>query len=93
MASFEYIGLLDRVFFSPFVPARYWNETTMFSDRIFVGSLFGNKKEYKYLSDSTRAFPQREGFIELMEQSGLRVDKTVELMLGIVIIYVGVKKL
>ena len=59
----------------------------------FVGSLFGNKKEYKYLSDSTRAFPQREGFIELMEQSGLRVDKTVELMLGIVIIYVGVKKL
>jgi hypothetical protein len=27
-----------------------------------------------------------------MEQSGLRVEKTVELMLGIVIIYVGVKK-
>ncbi len=57
-----------------------------------VASVFGNRNEYKYLSDSTRAFPQREGFIELMEQSGLRVEKTVELMLGIVIIYVGVKE-
>ena len=56
-----------------------------------VASVFGNKKEYKYLSDSTSAFPQREEFIELMEKSGLRVEKTVELMLGIVIIYVGVK--
>ncbi len=55
-----------------------------------VASVFGNKNEYKYLSDSTSAFPQRERFIELMEKSGLRVDKKVELMLGIVIIYVGV---
>ncbi len=55
-----------------------------------VASVFGNKNEYKYLSDSTSAFPQRQGFIKLMEQSGLRVEKTVELMLGIVIIYVGV---
>jgi len=55
-----------------------------------VASAFGNKNEYKYLSDSTSAFPQREEFIKLMEQSGLRVEKTVELMLGIVIIYVGV---
>lgn len=55
-----------------------------------VASVFGNRNEYKYLSDSTSAFPQREGFIELMENSGLRVEKTVELMLGIVIIYVGV---
>lgn len=56
-----------------------------------VASVFGNKSEYKYLSDSTSAFPQREDFIKLMEKSGLRVEKTVELMLGIVIIYVGVK--
>ena len=55
-----------------------------------VASVFGNRSEYKYLSDSTSAFPQRERFTELMESSGLRVEKTVELMLGIVIIYIGV---
>lgn len=56
-----------------------------------VASLFGNKNEYRYLSDSTSAFPQREGFIKLMEKSGFRAEKSIELMLGIVIIYVGVK--
>lgn len=57
-----------------------------------VGSLFGTKNEYKYLSDSTSAFPQREKFLDLMERSGLAPEKTVEMMLGIVILYTGVKR-
>lgn len=57
-----------------------------------VGSLFGTKNEYKYLSDSTSAFPQREKFLDLMERSGLAPEKSVEMMLGIVILYTGVKR-
>jgi len=56
-----------------------------------VASIFGNKSEYKYLSDSTSAFPQREIFLNLLEESGFKAEKSIELMLGIVIIYVGVK--
>jgi demethylmenaquinone methyltransferase/2-methoxy-6-polyprenyl-1,4-benzoquinol methylase len=57
----------------------------------FVGSLFGTGVEYKYLSESTSAFPQRERFVKLMEDAGFRAGKPVELMMGIVIIYTGVK--
>lgn len=57
-----------------------------------VASVFGTRKEYKYLSDSTSAFPQREGFQKLMQDAGLSPQKTIELMLGIVIIYIGVNK-
>ena len=57
----------------------------------FIGSLFGTGSEYRYLSDSTSAFPQREGFIKLMEEAGLRPEKSIELMMGIAIIYLGVK--
>lgn len=57
-----------------------------------VGSLFGTKNEYKYLSDSTSAFPQREKFLDLMEKSGLSPEKSVEMMLGIVILYTGVRR-
>ncbi len=57
-----------------------------------VGSLFGTKSEYKYLSDSTTAFPQREKFLDLMKESGLTPEKSVEMMLGIVILYTGVKR-
>lgn len=56
-----------------------------------VASIFGNKNEYKYLSDSTSAFPQRDIFMNLLEKSGFKAEKSIELMLGIVIIYVGVK--
>jgi len=56
-----------------------------------VGSLFGTRKEYQYLSDSTSSFPQREKFLELMKQSGFTPEKSVEMMLGIVILYTGVK--
>ena len=57
-----------------------------------VGSLFGTGSEYRYLSESTSAFPQRESFVKLMEEAGFRTAKTVELMMGIVVIYVGIKK-
>lgn len=57
-----------------------------------VGSLFGTKSEYKYLSDSTSAFPQREKFLDLMKESGLTPEKSIEMMLGIVILYTGVKR-
>ncbi|HML95809.1 MAG TPA: ubiquinone/menaquinone biosynthesis methyltransferase [Thermodesulfobacteriota bacterium] len=57
-----------------------------------VGSLFGTRREYKYLSDSTSAFPQREKFLDLMKESGLEPEKSAEMMLGIVILYTGVKR-
>jgi len=57
----------------------------------FVGSLFGSKKEYKYLSDSTSEFPQREKFIEIMKDAGLKYQESIELMIGSVIIYRGIK--
>ncbi len=57
-----------------------------------VGSLFGTGSEYRYLSESTSAFPQRESFVKLMEDAGFEAGKTIELMMGIVVIYVGIKK-
>ena len=58
----------------------------------FVGSFFGSEKEYKYLSDSTSEFPQREKFLELMTQAEFNTDESIELMIGTVIIYRGIKK-
>ena len=57
-----------------------------------VGSLFGTGSEYRYLSESTSAFPQRESFIKLMEEAGFETGKTIELMMGAVVIYLGIKK-
>jgi len=57
-----------------------------------VGSLFGSKKEYKYLSDSTSEFPQREKFLELMKEAQFEPQESIELMIGTVIIYSGIKK-
>lgn len=57
----------------------------------FVGSLFGTGVEYRYLSESTSSFPQREGFVKLIEEAGFRAGEPIELMMGIVIIYTGVK--
>ena len=58
----------------------------------FIGSLFGNQKEYKYLSDSTSEFPQREKFVEVLNDAGLKNLESKELMIGTVIIYTGIKK-
>lgn len=56
-----------------------------------VGSLFGTGGEYRYLSDSTSAFPQREDFIHLLKEAGFKPDKSIELMMGIVIIYTALR--
>lgn len=58
----------------------------------FVGSLFGSEKEYKYLSDSTSEFPQRKRFLELLSNAEFATDESIELMIGTVIIYRGIKK-
>jgi len=57
----------------------------------FIGSFFGSKKEYKYLSDSTSNFPQREKFLELMKEARFVSLNSIELMIGTVIIYTGEK--
>jgi len=58
----------------------------------FLGSFFGKRNEYKYLVDSIPGFPQRESFTKLMEDAGFTVKKPIELTMGTVIIYVGVKE-
>ncbi len=57
----------------------------------FLGSFFGKRNEYQYLVDSIPKFPQREIFTKLMEEAGFTVKKPIELTMGTVIIYVGVK--
>jgi demethylmenaquinone methyltransferase / 2-methoxy-6-polyprenyl-1,4-benzoquinol methylase len=57
----------------------------------FIGSFFGKKNEYKYLARSIPEFPQRDRFIQLMEKAGFRVKKPIELTMGAVVIYIGVK--
>lgn len=59
----------------------------------FIGSLFGRREEYKYLAESTSNFPQRDSFTGLMKQAGFKVEKPVELTMGTVILYIGVKDL
>ena len=58
----------------------------------FIGSFFGSEKEYKYLSDSTSQFPQREKFLEIMKDAEFTTQESIELMIGTVIIYRGIKK-
>lgn len=57
----------------------------------FIGSLFGSRKEYKYLSDSTSQFPQREVFINIMSECGFKNCEFSELSFGIAVIYTGIK--
>jgi len=56
-----------------------------------IASVFGSKKEYKYLSESTSKFPQRSTFTDMMKEVGLTPIKSIELTMGIAIIYVGSK--
>ena len=57
----------------------------------FIGSLFGSRKEYKYLSESTHDFPKRENFLNSMRNSGFKQNELMELSLGISILYSGIK--
>ena len=56
-----------------------------------IGKLFGRKKEYKYLSESTLSFPQRKEFIRSMAECGFINCEYEELTLGTVILYSGTK--
>ncbi len=56
-----------------------------------IGKIVGRQKEYKYLSESTLAFPQRNEFIESMIDCGFKHCKYEELTLGTVILYSGRK--
>ena len=58
----------------------------------FIGSFFGSKTEYKYLSDSTSEFPQREKFLKIMKEAQFMPQEYIELMIGTVIIYTGIKE-
>lgn len=58
----------------------------------FIGSFFGKRNEYKYLVHSIPKFPQRDHFTQLMENAGFRVKKPIELTMGAVVIYIGVKE-
>jgi len=57
----------------------------------FIGSLFGSRKEYRYLSDSTTEFPQREVFKDILENCGFNECKFTGLSFGIAVIYTGIK--
>ncbi len=50
-----------------------------------------NKKAYKYLNDSAKAFPDRQAFIDILNESGFCETSFKPLSLGICCIYSGRK--
>ncbi len=56
-----------------------------------VASVFNKREEYRYLGDSISKFPDRDNFISLLKEAGFLLEKSIELMIGTVIIYVGFK--
>lgn len=56
-----------------------------------VASVFNKGEEYRYLGDSISIFPDRDNFTDLLKEAGFDVEKSIELMVGTVIIYVGLK--
>lgn len=84
------VGILEfslpvNKFFSPI----YMNYLNYFFP--LIGSLLGVRKEYEYLGDSISKFPNRENFIQLMEQAGFVKNVFFELNVGTVILYLGRK--
>lgn len=58
----------------------------------FLASLFSsNKKAYEYLSSSIIHFPSMEEFSQIMEQSGLMVEKSIAMTFGITRLFIGSK--
>ena len=57
----------------------------------FIGSFLGVREEYKYLGDSISKFPNREEFLELMEDVGFQKNVYFEMNVGTVILYLGRK--
>jgi demethylmenaquinone methyltransferase/2-methoxy-6-polyprenyl-1,4-benzoquinol methylase len=56
-----------------------------------VASVFNKREEYRYLGDSISNFPDRDKFIGLLKEAGFLLEKSIELMIGTVILYVGLK--
>jgi len=52
-----------------------------------VGSFYGRGKEYRYLSESAAAFPQREKFVSDLEAAGFRNCRYREFTMGVVALY------
>jgi len=58
----------------------------------FLASFFSsNKKAYQYLSSSIIHFPSMEEFCQIMEQSGLKVKKSIAMTFGITRLFIGSK--
>lgn len=56
-----------------------------------IGSIFGASEEYRYLGDSISKFPNRDNFINLMQNAGFKNCRYEELNIGTVIMYRGFK--
>jgi len=56
-----------------------------------IGSILGVREEYEYLGDSISKFPNRDNFVQLMEQAGFVKNVFFELNIGTVIMYLGRK--
>ncbi|MCU0388298.1 MAG: bifunctional demethylmenaquinone methyltransferase/2-methoxy-6-polyprenyl-1,4-benzoquinol methylase UbiE [Chitinophagaceae bacterium] len=55
------------------------------------GMISGNKKAYKYLNDSIKAFPEGKRFLDIMQEAGYADCYKKTLSLGICTIYCGSK--
>lgn len=58
---------------------------------IIGGLLTGNKEAYVYLPETSAAFPDREKFLELMNEAGFKNSRYKSLFLGISYIYIAEK--
>ncbi len=56
-----------------------------------VGAMYGRGKQYRYLAESTAAFPQRQNFVRHLENAGFRNCHYYELTMGIVALYSATK--
>jgi demethylmenaquinone methyltransferase/2-methoxy-6-polyprenyl-1,4-benzoquinol methylase len=54
-----------------------------------LGALLSGAKQYRYLPNSIRAFPDRDTFCRMMEEAGLRVISAEPLTFGVCHLYVG----
>lgn len=58
----------------------------------FLGRFFsGDNRAYTYLPESVDAFPEGQGFLNLMKEAGLKDRKQRKLTFGIASLYTGVK--
>jgi len=59
----------------------------------FIGHLFsGHPGAYRYLPESVASFPEKEKFISIMNNSGLKEIVNIAFTEGIVTFYMGIKK-